>query len=178
MQKFLSDTCNEYSLSDKDILKTFCNNVKILSYDELVKYNNLDELLYPHKAVIILYQLNNAYTGHWILLFEHPKDPQYIEYFDPTGLVPDQLLKDKKTYKQQEHILSKLLLSKIKEGFNIVVNTFPYQKIRTGINTCGRWCLIRYRLRYLKLPEFKKVFEKPKYELSRDSLICAMTFLL
>jgi hypothetical protein len=75
-------------LSDKQILDKCHSNgvpVKFVEYEELRNMQKLDE----HLPMILLYQLHKP-VGHWVSLFLNEEG---INYHDPLGHVPDELLK-------------------------------------------------------------------------------------
>ena len=58
----------EYALSDEDI-KNQVKNIRIVEYPQLKQYNSITELLPNQKdAVVILVQIKNRHSGHWICL--------------------------------------------------------------------------------------------------------------
>jgi len=77
---------------------------------------------------------------------------------------------------QDKHYLSKILKT-VKEPYNILYNATRYQKLKDGINTCGRWCIIRLMMHHIgySLADFKKfIKESSKMQGNKpyDILVC------
>ena len=78
-----------YSLSDTEILNLTDNQCKIISYQDLENYNDIDEVLTPFGATVILYQQKQK-VGHWTVLIKHSNT--LLEIFDSLGLGLDKEL--------------------------------------------------------------------------------------
>jgi hypothetical protein len=76
---------------------------------------------------------------------------------------------------QDKKHLSRILKT-IKQPNQILYNETKYQKLRDGINTCGRWCICFLLLSHIgyDLAEFKNFIELncKKYNMPPDILIC------
>ena len=148
-------------LSGEEMKQTAINmglNVKIILYNNLYKYNTIDELFISCKNIIILYRWADK-MGHWVALF---KSGDYIEFFEPYGTPPDALKKQinksfLKTSGQQPDYIKKLLLTY--DNKNINYNNYKLQK-KGDINTCGRHCLVRLMFSDYNIDEYKKIFKK------------------
>ena len=143
-----------YSLSDDDIRKII-PTLKIVSYPDLLKYDNIDDALDEKGRLMILYLTENEHEGHWICLLKS-KDGKKIEFFDPYSGKPDSqsdwLSKSKlKRFRQDTDHLTELLR---KSPYKVVYNRFPFQSEDEGINTCGRWAATRLYFKHLSLPQF------------------------
>lgn len=105
---------------------------------------------------VILYEAT-PYNGHWAMLHKtiNDKGKPVIEFFDSYGMKPDEAIKVM-NLKDQPDIARFLLDS----GKNIVYNEFPFQKVGEGINTCGRHCLVRYKLRKYSIEEYHRRMKK------------------
>lgn len=147
-----------YSLSDGDIHKII-PTLKIVTYPELLQYDNIDDALDEKGRLMILYLTENHHVGHWICLLRS-KDGKKLEFFDPYGgLKPDDqsdwLPKSKlKEFNQDTDYLTKLLRE---SPYKVVYNKYPFQSDKDGINTCGRHCTTRLYFKHLTLPEYTQM---------------------
>lgn len=145
-------------LSNKDIcskLAKYKIDVTFIPYN-LVKHI---ESLLDYDPFILLYQLHYP-VGHWTCIFLNDEG---INYFDPTGTVPDELLKT-----NFDHIagrqkmgadytyLNKLLLETMQEtGLELIYNEKPLQM--DGTNTCGHHVFMRLMFKDLPNDDYNKV---------------------
>lgn len=121
----------EKSLSDTDI-KVFIPNVVL--YEQLKGLT--PKQLIAKMPCAILYQ-ETPNRGHWTLLHQTPEG---IEFFDPYGIIIDQEFKELKW--KQPHYLAKKLY-KLSKYHQINYNQYKFQAREKGINTCGRWTILR-----------------------------------
>ena len=80
----------DIALSDKDIMRLIKGKANLLTYTELQKYNNIDQVLGPYSALVLLYETSKNF-GHWVCVFKVNENT--IEHFDSYGLKPDDELK-------------------------------------------------------------------------------------
>jgi len=149
------------SMSTKDIKKALNNEVRVISYDELDKYENIDEALGKYKKLVILYLTEENY-GHFVCLWKF--DDKTIQFFDSYGDMVDRELKYIPSYFRKESgqdfpILSLLLL---KSNYEVRYNNFKLQGNKT--NTCGRWCVYRLIKSNLNEYEFAEIFLNKKID--------------
>ncbi len=146
-----------YSLSTSDIIKKMNGKVRIISYEDLHKYNSIYEILYPYGYVVIIY-LTKEHYGHWICVLEDIRGR--IEVFDSYGIFkPDHELdlidpKFKKISYQDQPYLSELLA---RSGKLIEYNDYQFQSFDDNISTCGRWCILRLIFKSKTIQEFQKI---------------------
>ena len=146
-------------LSADDIKKYFGGRCKVISYNQLQKYNDINELLHPYDKVFILYvweKTGNNLMGHWQLVFRN-KDNN-IEVFDSFGSWIDSFLnKIGKSFNneigQNYKYLSKLLYD---SNHIIEYNDTVLQNEKS--NTCGKWCIYRLKNIHLDIDDFCKLF--------------------
>ncbi len=151
------------SLSDKEILNLIDGKANVLTYSELENYDNIDDALGPHNALILLYQTTGENYGHWTCVFKNGNE---INFFDPMGIFPDDenkwIPKKNKKVKYDDYLhLTNLLYG---SGYNVIYNEVPLQKDDNGINTCGRHCALRLIFRDIpheKYIKFMKQFDDP-----------------
>lgn len=151
-------------LTETEIMRICENKVKIIVYETLGTYSSIDDLFYPHDAVVILYQ-NTAINGHWVCLI---RNSGQIEYFDPYGKKYDYFLINGYVANKTPYLTTLL------NGQNVVYNAEPLQKKQSGIQTCGRWCSVRIKMRDIKLNRFLQLFKDKN---KRDYMVTAMTFI-
>lgn len=151
-----------HSLTDQEVIDLVKGKAKVVTYDQLRKVKNIDDLLKPHGAVFLLYQQQKNH-GHWVALFrrENRKGNVEIEFFDSYGIFPDEQLfwTDKTVRKQLHHdypYLTKLLY-KAPRNYDLIYNEYPFQKFGKGVNTCGRWCVHRLQNKDKSLNEYVRM---------------------
>lgn len=159
------------SLSDDQIKNMLKGKINVIQYPELQNYKNIDEVLYPYDACVILY-LTSKGRGHWILV--QKLNPRIIEVFDSYGTYIDNQNKynlDKYAKKVQYYpFLTKLLYD---SPYIITYNEFQLQEKKKGINTCGRYVVLRNLLKNLSIYDFVKIFRNSKY--NPDELVTIIT---
>ncbi len=164
------------SFSDTDIMNVIDGKANLVTYDQLNKYKNLDQLLGPYKACVILYLTSSSY-GHWVCIFK--KGPKLIEFFDSYAIKPDSELlfvpqHFRKVSNQDYPHLSYLIYS---SGYNIDYNSHKLQSKKEDITTCGRWVAIRLFLRDLSLQKFVKLFKDHNF-LNPDQLVTLISIFI
>jgi len=146
-----------YPLSSLDIMDMMNNKTKIVTYSDLCKYKNIDDLLTPYENIILIYETSPNF-GHWVCLFKTPRGN--IEFFDSYGLMVD----DEKTFisksflnksGQKHNYLSKLLYEC---EYPLEYNDKCLQSEEPQISTCGRWCVTRILSKHMKLNDFIKKY--------------------
>lgn len=144
-----------YCLSSDDIYKFFNNQIKILTYKEIDKYDNIDQLLFPYNRVMILFE-KEPRKGHWCCLFKNKKNETY--FYDSYAIKPPNQLKysagQNRYLKQKRDTLLRIF-----ENHLIKYNPVGLQKWAKGINTCGRWCLARMACDELNSYEFAELIK-------------------
>jgi len=166
-----------YSLSEDDIQKMI-PTLKIIPYPDLLKANNIDDVLDSKGRLMLLYLTENEMTGHWVCLLKY-RDSNIVEYFDPYGnYKPDGesewVTKEKLIqYGQNTKKLTQLLDD---SGYIIKSNAYAFQKDKPNVNTCGRHCTTRLYFKNLKLPDYIKLVEST--DLSPDDFVSAFTYNL
>jgi hypothetical protein len=165
-------------ISDEDFNQYFEDAPKkLLKYSELENIKDIDELLPEPKDYKIILTESKKNSGHWCALTR--KDNIYT-WFDSYSGKPDSELKFipavmNQMLGQNKHHLTRILKT-IKQPCQIFYNETKYQKLRDGINTCGRWCicfLILFHIGY-DLADFKNFIQLncKKYNMPPDVLIC------
>lgn len=155
MNKIIHDL-RKYPYSGEDIMELLQNKTKILTYPDLMKYDNIDDVLYPYDNAVILYLTKPAF-GHWTAIM---KRGDTIEFFDPYGHFPDDILKKldpkiKKKLGQNYPKLSELLYNS-DQNYKIVYNDTQLQEYNKNISNCGRHVGLRLALKDYPLEEYIK----------------------
>lgn len=173
----------EIPLSDSEVLELVDGKANLITYKELRGYRNIDEVLGKNEACIILFESKPNY-GHWCCLI---KRGNVVEFFNPYGDVkkigegyPDECLRYinkifRKESGQDEPILTKLLLEC---DYELEYNQYPFQKMKNGINTCGRHCATRIMMKDMELDEYALfIYTLAKtLGVSMDEIVTAITY--
>ena len=145
-------------ITDVDIKRWLGDNDDmILRYCQLANYNTIDEVV-PHDGSFkFILTEDRANQGHWCVLVRYNDT---IEWFDPIGMRPDGELSFipraiKLCLGQDKHHLSSLL--KRTTWLKLIWNKMKLQKVKPGINTCGKWCIAR--VVFMKMGYNLKMFQ-------------------
>lgn len=135
------------NISDDDLKRYFGENVQenVIKYSELSKYNDISDLLNKDKSYKIILFENEINSGHWLLILRYNST---IEFFNSYGLKPNADFAFVSRIKnwflgQNPNYLKNLLDNAEKNGFNVIYNKTKLQQMKKGINTCGRWIILR-----------------------------------
>lgn len=173
----------DIALSDDEVLKLVDGKANLILYPDLHKYNNIDEILNPYGACILLYESKPKY-GHWCCIFK--VNDNLIEYFNPYGGFhegyPDQSLEyipmefRLKSYQYYPY-LSFLMYN---SPYKLSYNEYQFQKHNKNIKTCGRWCGLRICFKNLSLDHFYKLikFIKKELQIDSDHLVTLLTMYI
>ena len=148
-------------LSDTDVLRITDNQCRVILYSDLEQYDDIDSVLRPYGAVIILYQLEQN-VGHWIAVIKHGS--KHIEIFDPYGMSIDQELQFSQ-YNLRRHNGKKVPhLTHLLDNspYKISYNSTQLQEFKHHVNTCGAWAALRVRFRTDSLDRFIELFTDNK----------------
>ena len=122
-------------LSDQNLKDILGSDVKIITYPDLAKYSNRDELLPRAYDFVILLLLETPQSGHWTSLIRYGSQ---VEYFDSYGNPHDNDLTHWLTPLQRLKLgESKKDLSYLLQGRTYIHNKVKFQHMKQGINTCG-----------------------------------------
>ncbi len=138
-------------ITNDDFTKYFSDaQQKTLKYSDLADIKTIDELLPEEKDYRIILTESKRNEGHWCCIMKYTditNGKKYIEWFDSYSGKPDSELKFipeavKKMLGQDKNYLSRILKT-VKQPYEILYNATKYQTLKDGINTCGRWCIMR-----------------------------------
>jgi hypothetical protein len=159
---FDSNKKNDNPLSGADIKNYFDGNIKILTYNDLRKYKNIHDLLYPYGRVCILYVWKNerygGKYGHWVCLFINKNNN--VEFFDPYGNFIDDFLNNIELGIRNQNGEYYKYLSRLLYEYDGKTE-YNNKKLQSDITTtCGKWCVFRMLKNNLTIEQFNKMFGK------------------
>jgi len=164
------------SLSNTEVMHLIDGKANLIQYPQLVNVTNIDQILEPYGACIILFLTKQNY-GHWTCVFKVNNNT--IEYFDPYGLFIDEALDfNKDNYFRIEnnqnyaHLTYLLYHSK----YEITYNQYKFQSKKKGVSTCGRHTAMRLIMRNLSLDEYKKYITS--FNIDPDELVTLLTIFV
>ena len=164
----------KYPLSDSDIHRIVGSDVPVFSYPKLETMSSLDECFGGGNKCVMLFPNVSPTVGHWTAMI---KRPEGIEFFDPYGSAPDT---DQKGGMSPSHaealdVASPLLTNLMrKSGRPIYYNTYPFQKDRGDVATCGRHVATRLLYAPYSLDKYKEVIDSSK--MAPDDFVSGLTF--
>ena len=162
-----------YSLSNDDINAILDPDTKVFSYPRFNTMTHIDEAFDNLGRCVFLFLTESKTVGHWLCMF---KRDGYIEYFDSYGEKPEAQrgwLSQSELEDYDEAIPSLFYLLK-QSRYKVFYNTYPYQKDKKDINTCGRWCAARLICKDMTNLQFYNVATKSGY--SPDDWVALFTY--
>jgi len=116
------------------LLQAYLPNVRILTSNELLNYDNIEVLLPHNESYFVLLYERVPNNGHWTCVTRNNNE---ISYFDSYGKEPDYAIEHWfKSNKEQKIKYLSHLLDKTK--LDVYYNDFDYQAHDGEISTCGR----------------------------------------
>jgi hypothetical protein len=150
----------DYAMSSDDIKKY---GLCVETNDILNEPFRLINELKKKGAFVLHYPIQSEDSGHWTLLLYHnktSKHPAFCEFFDPYGKKPDDIMASGLHY-DPSIAPTKIYEACQMANIPLVYNNFAFQKNKKGVNTCGRWCILRWLFRDVGLNEFERMFSNP-----------------
>lgn len=139
-QDEMTEVLIEEPLGDDDI-RRYLPNAKIMRYNNIAKYNSIEELLPKNIDYAILLYEDRPNKGHWVCVLKYNNT---YEFFDSYGGAPDSQLKwnskEVNNKLRQQPYLTNLFDKTDKE---VIYNPYKYQEDSSDVNTCGRHCVFR-----------------------------------
>lgn len=182
MKKINIKKLERYSLSDTDIRKALKpNKINIIEYENLPKYTNINDLFKgSNKKYCVLFIPENEQenSGHWTCIIKH-KNGEF-EYFDSyKDYPPDSEMKWlSKQLKKELHFdrpfLHDLFLRS--EINNVIVNHYPFQSQKNGMNDCGRHTISRLLHNDMTIGQYWNLIKKSG--LDADTFVTQYTYNL
>lgn len=162
-------------MSNTEIMKRLGGRTKILMYDQLNDYEDIDAVLEPYGNCVILLRTENNF-GHWICL---KRLCERICFFDSYGEFPDKQKQyvNKKFIVKSNQKYNKLceLLYKASFKYLIEFSQYKLQRMSDDVSTCGQWCCLFIESGML-VDDFKKYIDTFLPKLKDRDLICVKLF--
>lgn len=183
--------------SKTDIQHMLGKSINIVDYNTLSTYNDIEDLLGPNRAFVILYPnpgtINEtAFVGHWTCCFVRPNTEE-LQYYDSYGCVPDKNVHNFNNEDEKvaaglmrpinTHLLDLMLKSKY--AHNTRFSEYPMQAMSLMSPsgefkqpaTCGLWVAMRLKNNNLDENEFyREWYEAPRAQgIVPDLIVAAMT---
>jgi len=167
-KRMLAEHVDE-ALSDAQIEEMMGNRATVITYSKLKNVTDIDQILNPYGVAFILYEWKKNY-GHWCLLIRSGK---LLEFFNPYGGMPDDELDNVKPELRKQLGEDKPYLSNLLREcpYEISYNEFQFQKLASGVKTCGRWCIMRAYFKDMDLYDFQRLF----YDMYGDEIVTYLT---
>jgi hypothetical protein len=130
------------AMGDDDIRYYTGDGLRIMTLNDISKYNNIVDILPKTKDYIYILYESKPNFGHWVLLTRHNN---IISYFDPYGYKIDYPIKWASPQMREELNIKPYLTNLLnKSDFDIEYNGFIFQnRNNLDIATCGRHCTFR-----------------------------------
>lgn len=158
------ETLKRTPLADDDISAYLNGRTQVIKYNEIPKYQSIDEFLGPYNNAIMLLETKLNF-GHWICL---KRTGNVISFFDSYGDFPDEQKKfvNSKFLKDsgQKYNIICEMLDKASYKYTIEFSDRRLQNMDdTSISTCGHWCsvFIKSGLLVDEFYEFLESFGEP-----------------
>jgi len=176
----------ERLLTGDEVYKISGPKTKLILYPQLKKYASIEQLFGRDEKVIILYiteQERNSTVGHWVLLTKIVRNGKVIvEFNDSYGLLLDDEI-DFNSYEKQvqfgqsERLLTRLLYTfSLDPKHEVHYNEKKLQKLKNGVNSCGRWVALRAKYYKIPLEQYQKIWENLQKEgYNLDDFAVALT---
>ena len=167
--------------SEQDFKRYFDMEGKILTYQDLEKYNSIEELLPDEKDFKIILTQVKKNSGHWCVLIRN-KDK--IIWADSYGMPPDAELRFvpsfmNKLLHQKIHQIHRLMKTCKDAGLKSEYNHYKYQSENPNVCTCGRyaiWFILMNNLNY-SLDDMESFMKRWEFELSKPSDILMIDWI-
>jgi hypothetical protein len=169
-----------YTLSSDEILSALDYTANLLTYDELVRKNHIEDVLGPSGRCIILYETRRNF-GHWCCVFRRQNGD--IEFFDSYGLVPDDEIKFSKEFHKENigdaipHLFMMLYNYAVRTKKEIIYNHYKLQDKAPNVSTCGRWVLLRLMYAGATIGQFAKTMRSTVYRPDMLAVILTNPFV-
>jgi len=162
--------------SEDDMRKLCSGKVEVMTVADAVRRGNIDAVLGPHGAAILLFETEPGY-GHWVALIR--VDKYTMEWFDSYGIEPEGELKMIPAhFRHQSKQDYPYLTQMIREGGyrKLLYNSEHLQSSGPNMSTCGRWASMRVAMKEFPLETFVKLFTNQK--LKPDQYISMLTMFV
>lgn len=169
----------DYSLSDSDLKKLAGKGTRVFTYPQLASFKSIDQVVNKKNPKAAILYMTGPNYGHWtgIKLYKNT-----VQFFDPYGTFPDnqqnkiEQLKGVGFLEETNQIRNKIKELLFNTNKEIHYSDHKLQKLKEGINTCGRW--VGYFLSSpLNVDRFASLIKKiaKQSNLSNDETITMLT---
>jgi len=133
------------------------NTANIIMYDDLTIDDNILKVIGPTNRAILLFPTEaNSVNGHYLCLIYY-KDIKTLLHFDSYGLDVTEELRYSTSRHVKRNALGYLYNKLRAYGIKVIFNTYRFQQMQNGMNTCGRHVACRLRFYYLSNIEYAKL---------------------
>lgn len=138
LKKLIADPMSE------SLINKYLNgraNVKTMS--SLTKYKTISALFGGYDHCIIFTAIENVNSGHWQCIYVTLGG--ILVWFDSYGFTPQYVvnhLKNETIKNMQFSGMQNLLKLIYDHGETFFMNTFQFQQLAPGVDTCGRYCTL------------------------------------
>ena len=123
-------------LTPQDI-RAIVGNVRLVKFDTLIGYETIEDLLPRVKdCVIIFWEIESENVGHYTALC---RDKQSYIFFDSYGNTEQEDFSYIPMTLRRQLNIKYDYLKELLKGKKVINNHVAFQKMRDGINTCGRY---------------------------------------
>jgi len=153
-------------LTGTEIAELIGTDGLVITYPELYRYDSIDELFSNGiNKVVILYlqdKRGETYQGHWVVLTKHRNR---VLFFDSYGILPDNELRwnnstdNRELNQHRGNYLTTLLKDYADRGGTVEYNEKRFQEHNHGVNTCGRYAVLRAIFYRVPLKTFQRVLD-------------------
>ena len=126
-------------------------------YDDLTIDDNILKVIGPTNRAILLFPTEaGSVNGHYLCLIYY-KDIKTLLHFDSYGLDVTEELRYSTSRHVKRNTLGYLYNKLRAYGIKVIFNTYRFQQMQNGMNTCGRHVACRLRFYYLSNIEYAKL---------------------
>ena len=170
------NNAEDYALDGEEV-KRICNGkVRVMFYEQLENTHDIDSVLAPFGAVILLYRSSEGF-GHFVALLKTGENE--LEFFDPLGFGPDELTMLEYHSRIHNDTRVKHLTFLINNSnYRLKVNNKRIQQFNDHTNTCGRHASVRVRMRNYTLEEYIKWITSKDNKQSPDFIVSSLTIMV
>ncbi len=140
------------------------HDLVVVEYDKLPLFNSIEELFNDKVHVVLFYSSDYADVGHFVLLShigtkpatEKEEKTYVLEYFDPTGLLPDEACEK---LNQSKKLKNRKYLMEFCGRVGNVDLDWNNMKLQGDTMVCGKWCILRALSISTPFKDFVEIFE-------------------
>jgi hypothetical protein len=134
----------DYMISSDDLKNILGQDLRIIKFQDLQKYNDIYKLLPKKKDYCVIFFTddikNDVNIGHWTCLTRYKNN---FEFFDSYGLKEDDELKFISNKKKNLYGESIDYLYNLLKPVKHSNNKYDYQSWDDNVSTCGRFVILK-----------------------------------